>query len=307
MAIAPNGTLYIAWQDDNVGDNEIYVRRWSGSSWVEVGANSASGGGVSNNSGSSEYPSLAVTPDNTPYIAWRDDSGGDTEIYVRRWNGSIWEEAGTSSASGGGISNNSGSAGEPSMAIAPDGTPYVVWQDTEVYVRRWNGNSWEEVGIGSASGGGVSDILGADYSPSLAISSDSLPYIAWQHGSEIYVRRGPTSLEVNPTDLIFLVKVGSSDPATRTIAIDGWPNVITWSLALNPPAAWLHVTPLGGTTPSIISASAAISGLVTSHYTTTLLIDGGASVLNSPASVNVRLVVADEILTIYLPLARYKY
>ena len=45
----------------------------------------------------------------------------------------------------------------PSVAVAPDGTPYVAWHDynpvpTEIYVRRWNGSSWEEVGAGSASG-----------------------------------------------------------------------------------------------------------------------------------------------------------
>ena len=37
---------------------------------------------------------VAVAPDGTPYVAWRDDSSGDDEIYVRRWSGSIWEEVG---------------------------------------------------------------------------------------------------------------------------------------------------------------------------------------------------------------------
>jgi hypothetical protein len=118
------------------------VRRWNGSAWEEVGAGSASGGGISNNSGDSKYPALAVAPDGTPYIAWDDTSDGDAEIYVRRWNGSAWEEVGTGSSSDGGISDNSGDSRRASVAITPGGTPYVTWDDTtggdvEIYVRRW--------------------------------------------------------------------------------------------------------------------------------------------------------------------------
>jgi hypothetical protein len=198
LAIAPDGMPYVAWEDSSSGDGEIYVRRWNGSSWEEVGTGSASGGGISNNSGTSGSPSLAITPDGTLYVAWADSSSGDSEIYVRRWNGSSWEEVGTDSASGGGISNNSGNSELPSLAIAPDGTPYVAWEDLssgdyEIYVRRWNGSSWGEVGAGSTSGGGISNNSGDSYDPSVAITPDGAPYVAWHDDSggdyEIYVRR----------------------------------------------------------------------------------------------------------------------
>jgi hypothetical protein len=196
IAIASGGTIYITWQDDSDGDNEVYVRRWTGSSWVEMGG-SASGGGISNNGGDSGYPSIDVAPDGTVYVAWQDDSDGDNEIYVRRWTGSSWAEVGAGSASGGGISNNSSDSRYPRLAIAPDGVPYVTWQDdgagdNEIYVRRWTGSSWAEIGAGSASGGGISDNSGESLDSWLDVAPDGVPCVVWEDYSggdgEIYVR-----------------------------------------------------------------------------------------------------------------------
>ncbi|NUM48759.1 MAG: CHAP domain-containing protein, partial [Anaerolineales bacterium] len=175
--------------------NWLHSINFSGS-WQEVGVGSASNGGISNNAGNSSAPSLALAPDGTPYVAWEDASSGNDEIYVRAWNGSNWAEVGVGSASGGGISNSVGISGEPFIAIAPDGTPYVAWLNNsngnhEIYVRAWNGSSWAEVGVGSASGGGISNTVGYSLFPTLAFNSNGTPYVAWQEdgsGSEIYVR-----------------------------------------------------------------------------------------------------------------------
>ncbi len=118
------------------------MRRWNGSSWVEVGTGSAAGGGISNNSGSSEWPSLALDAGGVPYLSWFDNSSGDDEIYVRRYQGGAWQEVGDGSASGGGTSDNIGDSQHPALIIDTDGVPYVAWHDDsssddEIYVRRW--------------------------------------------------------------------------------------------------------------------------------------------------------------------------
>jgi hypothetical protein len=92
--------------------------------------------------------------------------------------------------------SGSGHLGSPSVAVAPDGRPYVVWyysggQDYEIYVRRWNGSSWEEIGSGSANSRGISGSGNAG--GSVAIAAGGTPYVAWFDESggdrEIYVRR----------------------------------------------------------------------------------------------------------------------
>ncbi|MEW5985932.1 MAG: hypothetical protein AB1791_04805 [Chloroflexota bacterium] len=199
-AVAPDCTPYVVWYDDSNGNTEIYGRRWDETSWQEVGAGSASGGGISNNGSASLRPSLAIAPDGTPYVAWHNNNGGTYDIYVRRWNAQsqTWEEVGSGSASGGGISNNSTNSFSPAIGIAGDGVVYVAWEDgatltSEVYVRRWNGETWEEVGGASASGGGISNSAGNSMVPTIAFAPEGVPYVAWNDDTdgdeEIYVRR----------------------------------------------------------------------------------------------------------------------
>jgi hypothetical protein len=200
LAISPDGMPLVAWYGSSGSNPEIYIRRWDGTSWVEMGSGSASGGGISNTGNYSENPSLAIGGDGIPVVAWPEDTTEDNEIYIRRWDGTSWVEMGSGSASGGGISNNDGPSSSPSLAIGPDGKPVVAWVDQsyphEIYVRRWDGASWVEIGSGSASGGGISDTDGNSFGPSLAIAPDGNPIVAWADGSgsdfgypEIYVRR----------------------------------------------------------------------------------------------------------------------
>ena len=198
IAVGNDSKPVVAWQDNDGQDDEIYVRRWNGSSWEEVGNGSASGGGISGNSTASTSPSVAIDSSNHPVVAWQDNDGADNEIYVRRWNGTSWEEVGSGSATGGGISNNTTGSTTPSVAVGSDEKPVVVWQDgdgtdAEIYVRRWDGTSWVEVGSGSATGGGVSSNTTSSTTPSVALGSDGNPVVVWQDNDgtdgEIYLRR----------------------------------------------------------------------------------------------------------------------
>lgn len=137
IAIAPNGIPYIAWQQKYAGVWQIYVKMWNGSSWIEVGNNSAANNGISNTIRDSIRPSIFVS-DSGIYVAWLELQENSTDInnslgdvYVRHWNGSIWEEVGHGSATGGGI-NNSNKAHVPQVAMDnSEEIIYVVWPDKD--------------------------------------------------------------------------------------------------------------------------------------------------------------------------------
>ena len=176
------------------------------SSWQPVGPGSASGGGISANSGNSLTPAIAVGPGGAVYVAWSDTSSGDAEIYLRRWDGNAWGELG-GSATGGGISNNGSPSVAPTLAVGPDGRPWVAWHDgetnREVYVRRWNGAAWEQVGAGSATGGGISDTSRSSAWVELRVAGDGSAFAVWAEAragnDEVYGRRwnGTDWVELN--------------------------------------------------------------------------------------------------------------
>ncbi len=208
VAIGPDGTPVVAfvadrWDWDAYAELvDIYVRYFSGGNWEEMGVGSASGGGISQ-TGKAASPSIAIGPDNMPVVAWMDKSSGKEEIYVRRWDGTSWQPLGLTSAMLGGISNSTYYAWGASVAIGPNGLPVVAWvnqgsysTDADIYVKRWSGSAWEELGPGSASGGGISQTAAFSRDPSLAVGPDNVPIVAWQEVSptipgeiNVYVRR----------------------------------------------------------------------------------------------------------------------
>ncbi len=199
LAVDAEEQWVVAWQNDRTGLEEIYVRRWNGADWAEVGMGSASGGGVSATvNGRSLRPAIACAKDGQIAVAWCDDSSGRPEVYLRNWNGSDWQELG-GSASNGGLSNTGSVRANtrPGVVFDANGNPLVAWVDGaagagRVYARRWDGEAWAEIGLASASGEGVSAHGGDVGAVSLGATPEGQPVLAWeaapQAPTRIYVR-----------------------------------------------------------------------------------------------------------------------
>lgn len=185
--------------------------------------------------GGAYFPDVAIKPDGYPCVTWTNDD----DIYLRCWNGSAWEQLGNS-ASSGGISDDLGRSIFPAMTISPDGIIYVAWANQEttnsrVYIKRWHNEQWEEVGLGSAMGQGVSETEGAS-APDIAISSSGMLYLVWGHrfSGSIYVKRWNNEVWEEVGDH------SASDSGISEMPGDsGWP-AIGFDHSDNPYVVWVH-------------------------------------------------------------------
>jgi large repetitive protein len=162
LAIAPDGTTYMALIESSTGLMTVRKYDTSSASWIIVG-----------NTGFGDSSSdilMAVAPDGTPYVQYYDPTGiGETEI---KFNGSAWVTVGS----------HNFSAFYNTMAIAPDGTPYVAYRDDAtgyLCVMKFDGANWVYVGITN---------FGFLYSsPSLAFAADGTPHVAYSDKGVIRV------------------------------------------------------------------------------------------------------------------------
>ena len=169
---------YAQFADGTAFQGAIVVKRWNGSAWQTLSA--AVGQGY--------LPQVRLSPTGEIFVAWlQDDGTGNSDIRLRKYNGSSFVPIGGSDSPGGITGTNPWITFPFSLAIDPDGHPVVaflaravngVFEPTgtpaiidftqQVYVRRWNGAAWVFVGS-DFSGGGASHAVSfkAAFGPSI--------------------------------------------------------------------------------------------------------------------------------------------
>lgn len=144
---ASGGNVYTVWQDGRDGDWDIYFRFHNGVTWssvTEVSSDTATE--------AQSYPKIAAGGGKA-YVVWVDEGGGDKDILMRVFDGSIWGSEIE-------VSEDFASQEQDEPDIAYDGgTIYIVWQefqttDRDILYRSWNGISFstiQEISIDSGS------------------------------------------------------------------------------------------------------------------------------------------------------------
>lgn len=168
LAVAHDGVLYAAYRDRD----KAVVKRFDGRSWSDVGGDAVS-------SGDAHYIALAVYR-GTPYIAFQDFSDqGRGGVTVKKFDSGTWQPLGHAGFS-------AGEAGYIALAVAPDGTPYVAYQDFSpagqgrLTVERFSGRQWAPVGALGFSPGKAHYV-------SLSIAGDGTPYVGYQDMHDIHM------------------------------------------------------------------------------------------------------------------------
>jgi hypothetical protein len=185
LALDSSGNPVVSWEEYDGTSYNIYVKRWTGSSWVQVGTTF-----LDVNTDRFAYsPSLALDSSGNPVVSWTESDGTSHNIYVKRWTGSSWVQVGTTLDV-----NTNRHALEPSLALDSSGNPVVSWTESDgtfhnIYVKRWNGSSWVQVGTTFLDVNTNRDAR----APSLALDSSGNPVVSWyEHDGtsfNIYVKR----------------------------------------------------------------------------------------------------------------------
>ncbi len=143
----------------------VTVMKWDGAAWGTVGPAAFSRGY------DASYTSLAVGPDGVPFVAFRNWAVGvNANACVMRFNGATWDIVGQEAVSAGAAFNTS-------VAVAPDGVPYVAFSDdgagSRAAVMRLSGSSWIRAGRSDLS-------AGYGLRTKLAISPEGIPHVIFE-------------------------------------------------------------------------------------------------------------------------------
>lgn len=226
ISVGVDGTLAIAYIDNTSGTSLLLVKKWTGTAWEDVGTLPLNIDPLRN----AGKPSLAVYSASLMYVAWVENNGTYTEVYVKKWDGTSW----TRLPESGSLNTITDYTFDPMIKVNAVGIPYVVFrqrngggdEDYSVLVFQWNGSSgaWEQ----------LDNRLPGDYSqyrnPSIALnlygklytlhtssSYNNLYAHTWDSDSSIWQGLGVGQLNSKPvynTSLAVSLPSTSSDTGT---------------------------------------------------------------------------------------------
>ncbi|WP_374173208.1 T9SS type A sorting domain-containing protein [Flavobacterium tructae] len=164
ISIDANNVVYILYKStsSSASNRKVTVMKFNGTSWENVG--------VSDFQEIDVNAKLAVNRlTNKPYVAYRDYSGGKAN--VKMFDGITWVNVGA-------VDFSPTYVGAVDFTINSAGIPYIAFSDSgtglsyKATVMKYNGQSWEFVGVRGFSTGRPSTI-------DIAVSNDGTPYIAY--------------------------------------------------------------------------------------------------------------------------------
>ncbi len=168
IAVDVQGNLHLTWYTNSSIPSKvdiIYGTRSAGGSWSKPS-------NISDNSGRSELPTIAVDVQGNVYVVWEDNTSGNYGIlYATKSAGGSWSMPLN-------ISRSSGTSHSPAMATDAHGTLHAAWVDGTsgnqeiMYATKPAGGSWSEPA-------NISNNTGGSYSPAISVDIQDNVCVIW--------------------------------------------------------------------------------------------------------------------------------
>ncbi len=189
LAMGPDGTTYVVWQDDQNGNNDVYFASLA----PGAGAWSANSK-VSDDPGTArqDSPSIAVDQSGNLIVTWIDYRAGNFNTGLAEVR-STRRPAGTSIWSASVIVADATSKPKTNdLAIRPDGRAIAVWEDAKIGQFEIRSSERDPASGAWTAPAAASDVAGTDLQPSVAYAATQTLLLYRNQGSDfgdIYARR----------------------------------------------------------------------------------------------------------------------
>lgn len=167
VSAGADGSIHVLWEDLSPGNWEVFHASKEPDGPWSAPTN------VSNNSGGSFRPAVAVSPDGSIHVAWHDDTPGDYDIfYAAKAPGGSWSTPTN-------ISKSPRWSYWPSIVVGADGSVHVAWHDLTP-------GNWEAFSTSKAPDGAwspptnISESTGTSFIPMLLLEEDGTVNAVWQ-------------------------------------------------------------------------------------------------------------------------------
>jgi hypothetical protein len=135
------GVPYVAWDETSATGRQIWVKRLEGTTWVPVG-----GGSLNLTAAHDAEAPMLADVGGVPYVGWQESDGAHSQLYVKRFDGTAWQQVGSGSMN----VDTAHGVSAPSLASV-GGTPVMTWSEDfgsgyRVWAKRFDGTNWTFLG-----------------------------------------------------------------------------------------------------------------------------------------------------------------
>jgi hypothetical protein len=214
-----SGNIYVVWTQIPSGDNHTYVFLSHSS---DGGATFSTPQNLSNNLGADDDPQIAAGLNSNINIVWRDIAPGNSQVFFAQSS-----DGGASFSTPQNLSNDSGTAGNPVIAMDSTSNVNILWMD-------------------STSGNNVDVFFSRSEPPPTLISPDLVPSTVTGGSSST----GTVTLNTGAPSGGVIVSLSSTDAGVAAV-----PDSVTVPAGSTNATFTVTTTPVNTSTPVTISGS----------------------------------------------------